>query len=303
MIEVRGLTKRYGPTTVLDDVSFTVRPGVVTGFLGANGAGKSTTMRLIVGLDRPNAGTATVAGREYCRLPAPTRQVGALLDANTAPGGFTARAHLRWQARAGGIPARRVDEVLEMVGLADAAGKRVGGFSLGMTQRLGLAAALLGDPPVLLLDEPVNGLDPAGIAWIRDLLRELAAQGRTILLSSHLMREMQATADHVLVIAHGRLVADADLTDLTDTAVSAVRVCTPRPAQLTALLSEAGAEVDTDPDGGALRVRRMPAAAIGDLAVSAGISLHELTTETTSLESAFMNLTRDITAPLEGSNQ
>src|SRR5690606_37553908 len=214
MIRVRGLTKRYGATTAVDHLDFDVHPGVVTGFLGPNGAGKSTTMRMILGLDTPTAGTATVNGRRYRDLPAPTREVGSLLDPGAAHPGRTARAHLLWLARGASLPHRRVEEVLDLVGLASAAHRRVGGFSLGMRQRLGIAAALLGDPGVLLFDEPVNGLDPEGIRWIRGLLRDLAAEGRTVLVSSHLMSEMQATADHVLVIGRGRLIADVGVAEL-----------------------------------------------------------------------------------------
>ncbi|GIJ45618.1 hypothetical protein Val02_25040 [Virgisporangium aliadipatigenens] len=216
VIEVCELTKRYGGTTALDALTFTARPGEVTGFLGPNGAGKSTTMRIILGLDRPDAGTATVNGAAYRGLDRPTRQVGAVLDASAVAGGRRAVDHLRWQARAAGLPATRVDEVLADVGLSDVARRRVGGFSLGMKQRLGIAGALLGDPPVLLFDEPVNGLDPDGVRWIRDLLRGFAAQGRTVLLSSHLMSELERTADRVVIVVRGRVVADAPLAALGD---------------------------------------------------------------------------------------
>jgi ABC-2 type transport system ATP-binding protein len=214
VIEVSELTKRYGATRAVDGLTFTARPGEVTGFLGPNGAGKSTTMRVILGLDRPDAGTATVNGAAYRTLERPTRQVGAVLDASAVPGGRRAVDHLRWQARAAGLPASRIAEVLSRVGLADVAGRRVGGFSLGMKQRLGIAGALLGDPPVLLFDEPVNGLDPDGVRWIRELLRGFAAQGRTVLLSSHLMSELEKTADRVVIVVRGRVVADASLASL-----------------------------------------------------------------------------------------
>src|SRR5690606_33027328 len=215
MIEATELSKHFGSTVAVDRLSFTVRPGQVTGFLGPNGAGKSTTMRCILGLDRPTGGTVTVGGRRYVDLPAPMREVGALLDARAVDGVRTARAHLRWLARAGGVPASRVDEVLQMVGLTEVADKRVKGFSLGMFQRLGIATAMLGDPPVLLFDEPVNGLDPEGIRWVRQFMRHLASEGRTVLVSSHLMSELEHTADHVLVIGRGRLLADTSLAELT----------------------------------------------------------------------------------------
>src|SRR5215203_1992870 len=207
-IELTDVTKRYGETVAVDHLSFTVRPGIVTGFLGPNGAGKTTTMRMMLGLDAPSSGAVTVNSHSYRSLPAPMHEVGALLDAKAAFGGHTAQQHLRWLAQAGGIPRRRIDEVLDLVGLSEVAGRRVGGFSLGMYQRLGIAAALLGDPRILLFDEPVNGLDPEGIRWIRSFLQRLAAEGRTIFLSSHLMSEMEATADHVIVIGRGRLIAD-----------------------------------------------------------------------------------------------
>ncbi len=215
MIRVRRLSKRYGGAVAVDDLSFDVRPGVVTGFLGPNGSGKSTTMRMILGLDRPTAGVATVDGTSYADLPAPLREVGALLDARAADGARTAYDHVRWVARAAGLPRRRVDEVLAVVGLSDVAGNRVRTFSLGMYQRLGLATALLGDPATLILDEPINGLDPEGIAWMGDLLKDLAGQGRTVLVASHLLNEMQGTAEAVVVIGRGRLVADSTVADLT----------------------------------------------------------------------------------------
>ena len=215
MIEVNDVTRRYGDTIAVDHLSFAVKPGIVTGFLGPNGAGKTTTMRMILGLDSPTSGSVTVNGRPYREISAPMHQVGALLDAKAANGGHTAHQHLRWIARAGGISERRIGEVLELVGLSDVAGKRVGGFSLGMYQRLGIAAALLGDPQILIFDEPVNGLDPEGIRWIRSLLQRLASEGRTIFLSSHLMSEMEETADHIIVIGRGRLIADTSLAEFT----------------------------------------------------------------------------------------
>ncbi|GAA3982703.1 ABC transporter ATP-binding protein [Thermobifida alba] len=290
MIRVRGLTKRYGATTAVDRLDFDVHPGVVTGFLGPNGAGKSTTMRMILGLDTPTAGTATVNGRRYRDLPAPTREVGALLDPGAAHPGRTARAHLLWLARGAGLPRRRVEEVLDLVGLASAAHRRVGGFSLGMRQRLGIAAALLGDPGVLLFDEPVNGLDPEGIRWIRGLLRDLAAEGRTVLVSSHLMSEMQATADHVLVIGRGRLIADVGVAELTARGSGDVRVAAADPAVLAAALAAEGAAVRTADDG-ALLVGGLDAARVGEVALRRRIALRELTPRRASLEEAFMELT------------
>ena len=290
---MRGLSKRYGATVAVAGISFEVRPGVVTGFLGPNGAGKSTTMRLIVGLDRPTAGSATVNGRPYQQLPAPMREVGALLDAKAVHGGRTAHRHLSWLARAGGIRRSRVDEVLGQVGLADMAGRKVGGFSLGMSQRLGLAAALLGDPPTLLLDEPVNGLDPDGIRQVRVLLQDLAAEGRTVLVSSHLMAEMEETAEHVLVIGRGRLVADTSVAELTRRAGGgSVRVVSPRAAELAAALAAAGGLV-ADGAAGVLDVRGLAAAAIGETAAAAGIPLHELTPRRSTLETAFFDLVGD----------
>ncbi len=290
---MRGLSKRYGATVAVAGISFEVRPGVVTGFLGPNGAGKSTTMRLIVGLDRPTAGSATVNGRPYQQLPAPMREVGALLDATAVHGGRTAHRHLTWLARAGGIRRSRVDEVLGQVGLADMAGRKVGGFSLGMSQRLGLAAALLGDPPTLLLDEPVNGLDPDGIRQVRVLLQDLAAEGRTVLVSSHLMAEMEETAEHVLVIGRGRLVADTSVAELTRRAGGgSVRVVSPRAAELAAALAAAGGLV-ADGAAGVLDVRGLAAAAIGETAAAAGIPLHELTPRRSTLETAFFDLVGD----------
>jgi ABC-2 type transport system ATP-binding protein len=290
VIEVRGLSKRYGETVAVDGVSFDVRPGLVTGFLGPNGSGKSTTMRLILGLDRPTTGFATVHGRPYRELPAPLRQVGALLDAKAVHGNRSARRHLTWLAKAGGIPPRRVDEVLDLVGLTQAADRKVRGFSLGMSQRLGLAAALLGDPATLLLDEPVNGLDPDGIRQVRVLLRTMAAEGRTVLVSSHLMAEMEETADRVLVIGNGRLAADTTLDELTHAhGGGRVRVVSPQPDRLTTVLAAIGGSVLPEPDG-ALEVGGLTAAGIGDAAAAAGIPLHELTPQRGSLEAAFLDL-------------
>lgn len=293
MIQVRELSKRYGSTLAVDRLTFDVRPSMVTGFLGPNGAGKSTTMRMILGLDNPTTGTATVNGRPYRGLPAPAQEVGALLDAKAIHGGRSAYNHLRWMAQAGGIPRRRVDEVIDLVGLHDVAGKKVGGFSLGMSQRLGIAGALLGDPPVLLFDEPVNGLDPEGIVWVRGLMRRLAAEGRTILVSSHLMSEMQETADHVIVIGRGRLIADTSIGEFTSgSSQHVVRVVSPQAAQLVQLLSTQGARVSNDRDG-ALLVAELDAARIGDIAADNGIRLHELTPRRATLEAAFMEMTRD----------
>lgn len=290
MIEVRELSKRYGATVAVDRVSFDVRPGLVTGFLGPNGSGKSTTMRLILGLDRPTGGTATVHGRTYRQLAAPLREVGALLDAKAVHGNRSARLHLTWLARAGGIPVRRVDEVLDLVGLSAVAGRKVRGFSLGMSQRLGLAAALLGDPATLLLDEPVNGLDPDGIRQVRVLLRTLAAEGRTVLVSSHLMAEMEETADRILVIGNGRLAADTTLAELTrEHGGGHVRVVSPAAERLSAVLTGLGGQVLTEFDG-ALDVTGLTAARIGDAAAAAGIAVHELTPARGSLEDAFLDL-------------
>jgi ABC-2 type transport system ATP-binding protein len=290
MIEVNDVTKRYGDTVAVDHLSFTVKPGIVTGFLGPNGAGKTTTMRMILGLDAPSSGAVTVNGRRYRTISAPMHEVGALLDAKAAFGGHTAYQHLRWLARAGGIPQRRVAEVLDLVGLSDVAGRRVGGFSLGMYQRLGIAAALLGDPPILLFDEPVNGLDPEGIRWIRSFLQRLAAEGRTIFLSSHLMSEMEATADHIIVIGRGRLIADASIAEFTQRSTgSHVRVISPQAAALAALLERAGATVSSG--GDALIVTGLEAARIGRVAAEHSIELQELATKRASLEAAFMELT------------
>jgi len=292
MIEVHDLTKRYGPTVAVDHLSFRVEPGRVTGFLGPNGAGKSTTMRMVMGLDRPDHGTATVNGRPYRALPWPLREVGALLEARSYHPGRTAWQHLWALAQVNELPRRRVDEVLDMVGLTSVARRRAGTFSLGMGQRLGIAAAMLGDPGVLLFDEPVNGLDPEGIRWVRTFLKRLAAEGRTVLVSSHLMSEMALTADHVVVVGRGRLIAEQPMADLLARTSGGVLVRTPRADVLAATLRQAGAAVR--PDGpGTLEVTGLSAAHIGELAQRAGVALHELTPQTGSLEEAFMALTAD----------
>lgn len=294
MIEVNDVTKRYGETVAVDRLSFTVNPGIVTGFLGPNGAGKTTTMRMILGLDHPSSGSVTVHGRPYVDLPAPMHEVGGLLDAKAIQGGRSARQHLSWVAKAGGLPAKRVDEVLELVGLTDVAKRKVGGFSLGMSQRLGIATALLGDPEVLLFDEPVNGLDPEGIRWVRRLFHDLAAEGRTILVSSHLMSEMEETAEHVIVIGRGRLIADASIREFTQrSAGSHVRVISPQSSDLTPLLESAGGAVASD--NGALLVTGLDAPRVGQIAAEHRIVLHELAPRRASLEAAFMELTQDST--------
>lgn len=294
MIEARGLSKHYGQKTAVDDLSFTIRPGQVTGFLGPNGAGKSTSMRLMVGLDRPSAGTVTVNGRRYRDAAAPLSEVGALLDAKGVHPGRSARSHLRALAATHGIPDSRVYEVLEQTGLSAVANKRVGGFSLGMGQRLGIAAALLGDPQVLILDEPVNGLDPDGVLWVRQLLRHLAGEGRTVLLSSHLMSEMAQTADHVIVLGRGRVVADAPIAEiLTRGGSDRVAVCSPDAARLAAhLMNIAGVELD--PQGESrFAASGITAAEIGRASAQLGIELHELSPVSSSLEEAYLALTRD----------
>jgi ABC-2 type transport system ATP-binding protein len=293
MIEAQHLTKKYGQTTAVDHISFTVRPGLVTGFLGPNGAGKSTTMRLIMGLDRPTAGSVTVNGRPYGRIRRPLYQVGAVLEARAVHDGRSAYNHLLCLAQSNGIGARRVREVLELVGLAGVAGRRTRGFSLGMSQRLGLATALLGDPGILICDEPVNGLDPEGIAWARALLRGLAAEGRAVLVSSHLMSEMALTADRLLVIGKGKLIAD----DTVDAVVAgatrpAVIVESPRLDDLVPLLRAAGATVRPG-EAGTARAEGISSRAVGDLAASAAIPIYQLTDLTASLEEAFIELTRD----------
>lgn len=293
MIEVNDVTKRYGETVAVDRLSFVVKPGIVTGFLGPNGAGKSTTMRMILGLDAPTSGSVTVNGKRYREISAPMHEVGALLDAKAIQGNRSARNHLRWVAQAGGVPRARVDEVLKLVGLSEVANRKVGGFSLGMSQRLGIATALLGDPDTLLFDEPVNGLDPEGIIWVRNLFKRLAADGRTILVSSHLMSEMEETADHVIVIGRGRLIADMDIREFTArSTTSHVRVVSPRADELVPLLTAQGANVSNG-EANALLVTGIEAPAVGELAAANGIALHELTPHRASLEAAFMELTRD----------
>ena len=292
MIVAEDLTKTYGSTTAVDRVGFTVEPGRVTGFLGPNGAGKSTTMRMILGLDRPSAGRVMVNGRRYTDSPAPLREVGALLEARAVHPGRSARNHLRWLAVSNAIPARRVDEVLDLVGLTGVADRRVGRFSLGMGQRLGIAAALLGEPPVVVLDEPVNGLDPEGIRWVRTLARELAAAGRTVFVSSHLMSEMALTADHLLVIGRGRVLADCSMPDFIAThAASYVRVRSPQRGDVADLLRGNG--LDVTPHDDELRVAGLDPAGIGELVGRAGLFLHELVLVRSSLEDAFMTLTAD----------
>jgi ABC-2 type transport system ATP-binding protein len=292
VIVASGLTKTYGDKVAVDDVSFTVEPGRVTGFLGPNGAGKSTTMRMLLGLDRPSAGSITVNGHRYTDSAAPLREVGALLEAHAVHPGRSARDHLRVLAASNGIPAARIPEVLDLVGLADVAGQRVGRFSLGMGQRLGIAAALLGDPPVVVLDEPVNGLDPEGIRWVRTLASDLAGQGRTVFISSHLMSEMALTAEHLVVIGRGRVLADCSTADfIARHAASFVRVRSPQSGAVADLLRREGLDVSVQADE--LRVQGRDAAGIGELVAAAGLVLHELTLVRSSLEDAFMTLTAD----------
>ncbi|TYK50937.1 ATP-binding cassette domain-containing protein [Actinomadura decatromicini] len=292
-IEVRGLTKRYGPETVVDDLSFTVEPGTVTGFLGPNGAGKSTTMRMILGLTTPTRGTVRVGGREYARLPVPLTEVGALLDAGAMHPGRRADDHLLAIAQSNGIPRTRVGQVLGLVGLEKVARKRAGGFSLGMRQRLGIAAALLGDPRVLIFDEPVNGLDPEGIRWIRGFMRGLAAEGRSVLCSSHLMSEMALTADHLVVIGKGRLIADTGMSEFTRANGEGTVLVRAEPTgDLARHLTVAGGAVRQGPDK-ALIVSGMDSAEIGRLAAYHGVALSELTPQAPSLEDVFMAMTRD----------
>lgn len=292
MIEALGLSKRYGRTLAVDDLGFTVEPGQVTSFLGPNGSGKSTTMRMIVGLDAPSDGTVTVGGRDYGKLRFPLHEVGALLDANAAHPGRTARNHLRWLADANAIPRRRVDDVIEAVGLTDVAHRCVGAFSLGMGQRLGIAAALLGDPAVLIFDEPINGLDPEGILWVRRLVRSLAEEGRTVLVSSHLMSEMALTADHLVMIGRGRLLATGRVADFIERATGHhVRAVTPDAAALADLLRGKAATVAADGLDG-LRIDGMESRDVGILA-AAGLTLYELSTQRASLEDAFIELTHE----------
>jgi len=306
MIEVRGLVKQYGAKIAVNDLSFDVEPGHVTGFLGPNGAGKTTTMRLILGLDYPNAGTAIIHGKQYAGLAYPMREVGALIDAKAVHGGRSAYNHLLCLAQTNNLPKRRVGEVLELVGLTDVARKRTRGFSLGMAQRLGIAGTLLGDPAVLMFDEPVNGLDPEGILWIRNLMKGLAAEGRTVFVSSHLMSEMENTADHLIVIGRGSLLADCTMEEfIARSSGQTVRVRTPQPDLLAKAVSEAipdattaGAATTAKPTAttesdGSLTVHGLTAAQVGDLAFDHGVRLHELTVVRASLEAAFMELTAD----------
>ena len=293
-IEVNGLTKQYGAVRAVDDLSFAVRSGAVTGFLGPNGAGKTTTLRMVLGLARPTAGHATVMGRPYRSLDDPARTVGANLEIAGAHPGRSGRDHLRALAAMAGFPGRRVDEVLDLVELRSAARRRAGKYSMGMRQRLGLAATLLGDPRVLVLDEPANGLDPQGIRWLRDFLRSMAAEGRTVLVSSHVLAEVAQSVDDVVVIHRGRLVDQGPVSRLT--ASRAVTVRTPRPAELASALERDGLRVRREDDG-ALLVEDADAARVGDLAHAAGLPLHELTPRSTSLEEAFFALTSDAEEP------
>jgi ABC-2 type transport system ATP-binding protein len=291
MIEAQGLTKRFGDKVAVDQLSFAVEPGRITGFLGPNGAGKTTTMRLILGLDRPTHGSVTVNGKEFRQLPHPMREVGALLDAKAVHGGRSAYSHLLCLAQSNNLPRRRVGEVLELVGLTDVARKRSKGFSLGMGQRLGIAAALLGDPAILMFDEPVNGLDPEGILWIRNLMKRLASEGRTVFVSSHLMSEMENTAEHLIVIGRGRLIADCSVAEFIErSSVQAVRVRTPQADALVATVRRAGGNVAAT-TGDTLVVQGLAVERVGDLAFDNGIRLHELTSAQASLEEAFMELT------------
>jgi ABC-2 type transport system ATP-binding protein len=291
VIELAGLTKEYGTRVAVDDLTVTIQPGRVTGFLGPNGSGKTTTMRCVLGLARPTSGTATVLGRPYRELAQPMRRVGALIDPRARHAGRTAYRHLLALAQSNGLPVKRVYEVIDLVGLESVADDRVRGFSLGMGQRLGIAAALLGDPDVLLLDEPVNGLDPEGIRWVRELLRDLADEGRTVLVSSHLMSEMEDTADHLVVLGRGRLLADVPMDELLG-AHSAVRVRTPQGPTLADAVRRAGGRVELEIDG-ALRVEGLDLVAVGDVAFIADVRLHELSRVTASLEAAYLALTED----------
>jgi ABC-2 type transport system ATP-binding protein len=292
MIEARSLTKRYRQTAAVSDLSFTIRPGMVTGFLGPNGAGKTTTMRMILGLDYPTSGTVTIGGRPYAQLDWPMREVGALLEARAVHGGRTARSHLLSLAQTNGISRRRVDEVLGIVGLGDVAGKRSKGFSLGMSQRLGIAAALLGDPQILMFDEPVNGLDPEGILWIRTLMRTLAGQGRTVLVSSHLMAEMEHAADHLIVIGRGRLIADCSMTEfIARSSGQAILVRTPQRDELASAIIAAGGTATVA--GDELAVRGLGEAQVAEIAFVNGVRVHRLAPSKVSLEQAFMELTGD----------
>jgi ABC-2 type transport system ATP-binding protein len=295
MIEAQLLTKRYGRTVAVDGVSFVVQPGRVTGFLGPNGAGKSATMRMILGLDTPSSGEVRVNGKPYAELADPLRSVGALLDAKAVVASRTAANHLKWLADSNDIDRRRVGEVLDLVGLSDVAGKRVSSFSLGMSQRLGIAAALIGDPETVLFDEPINGLDPDGILWIRNLMKSLASEGRTVFLSSHLMSEMAQTADHLLVIGRGRIIADASTDEfINGNAAPSIRVRAFEASVLADALTRLGALVESVPDG-YMVVTGLDAAAIGGAASAHGITLLELAPQVASLEKAFFDLTRDET--------
>ncbi|GAA2997874.1 ATP-binding cassette domain-containing protein [Actinokineospora diospyrosa] len=294
MIEIRELTKRYGDTLAVDGLSFHVRPGCVTGFLGPNGAGKSTTMRTILGLDAPTSGAALVNGKRYADITRPMTEVGSLLDAGAVHGGRSAFNHLYCLARSNGIGKTRVRAVLERVGLSGVANKRVGGFSLGMKQRLGIATALLGDPGTFLFDEPINGLDPEGIRWIRDLMRSLSVEGRTVLVSSHLMSEMAVTADHIVVIGRGKLITEASIADLNARFQRDVLVRTPHGPELAHALEAKGATVQREPDG-RLAVGGLDAEAIGGIALAARLAVHELTPRSDTLEDAYLKLTNDST--------
>jgi ABC-2 type transport system ATP-binding protein len=291
VIELRGLTKMFGRTRAVDDLTCSIEPGVVTGFLGPNGAGKSTTMRMVVGLDRPTAGTATIGGSRYADLKHPLRTVGTLLDAKQVHPNRTAHNHLRWIAATNRLTVKRVDEVLAMVGLADVAGKKAGTFSLGMSQRLGIAAALLGDPPVLIFDEPVNGLDPEGIRWVRTMMRTLADEGRTVFVSSHLLAEMANTADRLVVIGRGRLIAATTMSDFLSRSSDIIRVRSPQAAALSDVLRSEGMQVQGD--GAGLLVRGGTLERVGELAAGQGVTLHELSAQRASLEDAYMQLTDD----------
>jgi ABC-2 type transport system ATP-binding protein len=292
MIELAGLTKVFGSTRAVDDLTCTIEPGVVTGFLGPNGAGKTTTMRMILGLDHPCSGTATIDGKPYRALAEPLRHVGALLEAKQIHPNRSVRAHLRWIAATHRLPPGRVDEVLDMVGLSTVAAKKAGTLSLGMSQRLGIAAALLGDPPVLLFDEPVNGLDPEGIRWVRTLMRTLAGEGRTVFVSSHLLAEMSNTADRLVVIGRGKLIASTTVSEFVGRA-DTVRVRSPQLDLLRQVLTDAGIGADDDAEASALLVRGATSDVVGELAARNGITLHELTSQQVSLEDAYMKLTDD----------
>jgi ABC-2 type transport system ATP-binding protein len=292
MIEARGLTKKFGDKVAVDNLTFTVQPGTVTGFLGPNGAGKSTTMRMILGLDRPTSGQALINGKPYTAAKAPLRAVGALLDAKDVHGGRTARAHLKSLAVSNGLPASRVDAVLELTGMSDVANRRIKGFSLGMSQRLGIAAAMLGDPEILMFDEPVNGLDPEGILWIRNFMQSLAARGRTVFVSSHLMSEMSLTAQHLIVIGRGKLLADTSTQDfINQNSASGVRVRTPQVEALLGALEEKGLKAKQAE--AFIEVEGATTDEVGDLAAAKQITIHELFTQRSSLEEAFMEMTRD----------